>query len=168
METWSRRTFADIGLDVDFVQDNHSRSEKNVLRGLHYQVNGTAQGKMVWASRGAVFDVIVDLREWSKTYGKWDGYLLDCTTHERLWVPPGCAHGFLVVSDFADFHYKCTDYYSPADARSIRWNDPVIGIQWPLDSGISPSLSSQDAAATSFNDAVKYSDSGRLGLGFSR
>ena len=166
LETWNRKTFAKIGIDVDFVQDNHSRSEKYVLRGLHYQVNGTAQGKLVWVSSGAVFDVLVDLREGSETFGKWEGRLLTSTCHERLWVPPGCAHGFLVVSDYADFHYKCTDFYSPENARSIRWNDPAIGIFWPIPVGISPKLASADANAALLHDAPTYAEGTALGFGF--
>lgn len=123
LEMWNRKVFADIGLDVDFVQDNHSRSSKYVLRGLHYQVNGHAQGKLVWVSSGAIFDVIVDLREDSPTFGVWDGRMLTASCHERLWAPAGCAHGFLVVSDTADFHYKCSDYYSP---RMSAFSDGMI------------------------------------------
>ena len=150
LETWNRKVFADIGLDYDFVQDNHSRSSKNVLRGMHYQVNGKAQGKIVWVSSGAVFDAVVDLREGSPTFGKWDGRLLTSACHERLWAPPGCAHGFLVVSDHADFHYKCTDYYSPKDERILRWDDPEIGIYWPLPIGWKPVVAPRDAGGHVF------------------
>lgn len=166
LETWNRKTFAKIGLDVDFVQDNHSHSEKNVLRGLHYQVNGTAQGKLVWVSSGAVFDVVVDLREGSPTFGKWDGHLLTAACHERLWAPPGCAHGFLVVSDQADFHYKCTDYYSPENERILHWNDPDIGIFWPMPKGLKPRVAARDASAPGFSTCEKYPPGKDLGRGF--
>lgn len=156
LEMWNRNSYREIGLDVDFVQDNHSRSQKYVLRGLHYQVNGTAQGKLVWVSSGTIFDVIVDLREDSPTYGKWDGRLLTATCHERLWAPPGCAHGFLVVSETADFHYKCTDYYSPKNERVLRWNDPALGIHWPIPFGIEPLVAARDATGPGFADCEKY------------
>ncbi|MEI6278230.1 MAG: dTDP-4-dehydrorhamnose 3,5-epimerase [Verrucomicrobiae bacterium] len=167
LETWNRRVFAEIGLDVDFVQDNHSRSSKYVLRGMHYQVNGKAQGKLVWVSSGAVFDAVVDLREGSPTFGKWDGRLLTSACHERLWAPPGCAHGFLVVSDHADFHYKCTDYYSPKDERTLRWNDPETGIYWPIPRGLQPQLAPRDAEAPGLTDCEKYAAGSDLGRGFS-
>lgn len=166
LEMWNRRSFAKMGLDVDFVQDNHSRSEKYVLRGMHYQVGGSAQGKLVWVSSGAVFDAVVDMRKDSPTFGKWDGRLLTGACHERLWAPPGCAHGFLVVSDFADFHYKCTDYYSPKDERGLRWNDPEIGIHWPLPVGLKPKLALRDAEASLFADCEKYQAGESLGRGF--
>lgn len=166
LEMWNRQTYADIGLDIDFVQDNHSRSEKYVLRGLHYQVGGAAQGKLVWVSSGAVFDVIVDLREDSSTFGVWDGRLLTGACHERLWVPPGCAHGFLVVSDYADFHYKCSDYYSPQNERVLRWDDPQTAVFWPMPSGVKPKVASRDAAAPGFADCEKYPAGQPLGRGF--
>lgn len=166
LETWNRKVFAQIGLDVDFVQDNHSRSAKYVLRGMHYQVNGKSQGKLVWVSSGAVFDAVVDLREGSPTFGKWDGRLLTGACHERLWAPPGCAHGFLVVSDFADFHYKCTDYYSPKDERVLRWNDPETGIHWPIPVGLKPQLAPRDANGPGFSECEKFAAGTDLGLGF--
>ena len=166
LETWNRKVFAKIGLDVDFVQDNHSRSNKYVLRGMHYQVNGKAQGKLVWVSSGAVFDAVVDLREGSPTFGRWDGRLLTGACHERLWAPPGCAHGFLVVSDYADFHYKCTDYYSPADERVLRWNDAEIGIHWPIPVGLTPQLAARDANGPNFSECEKYPLGAAFGLGF--
>ena len=166
LETWNRKVFAEIGLDVDFVQDNHSRSGKYVLRGMHYQVNGKAQGKLVWVSSGAVFDAVVDLREGSSTFGRWDGRLLTGACHERLWVPPGCAHGFLVVSDYADFHYKCTDFYSPANERVLRWNDPETGIHWPIPVGLPPHLTPRDANGPGFSECEKYPLGKSLGLGF--
>ena len=156
METWNRDTFRDAGLDIDFVQDNHSRSAKHVLRGLHYQAGETAQGKLVWVTSGTVFDVLVDLRQSSPTFGVWDGYVLNTETHDRLWVPPGCAHGFLVLSDVADFHYKVSRPYRPDMDRSLRWNDPELGIDWPIEIGIEPLVSPKDAAAATFVDCEKY------------
>ena len=138
------------------MQDNHSRSAKNVLRGLHYQRGDAAQGKLVWVTSGTVFDVLVDLRKSSPTFGKWDGYMLTSDAHERLWVPAGCAHGFLVVSEMADFHYKCTNVYAPTTERALRWNDPAIGIDWPLAIGIDPIVSPKDAEAASFAECEKY------------
>ncbi len=156
LEMWNRKKYREMGLDVDFVQDNHSRSTQYVLRGLHYQVNGQAQGKLVWVSSGTVFDVIVDLRESSPTFGAWDGRLLTATAHERLWAPPGCAHGFFVLSDTADFHYKCTGYYSPKDERVLLWNDPVLAIPWPLPTGVQPLVAAKDQAGPTFADCEKY------------
>ncbi len=166
LETWNRRTFREIGLDFDFVQDNHSRSEQHVLRGLHYQAAAHAQGKLVWVSSGAVFDVIVDLREDSATFGQWDGLLLTASSHERLWAPPGCAHGFLVTSESADFHYKCTDYYSPTHERTLKWDDPALGIAWPLPRGLTPKINAKDAQGASFAACEKYKAGAPLGLGF--
>ena len=156
LESWNRQTFRDLGLDVDFVQDNHSRSSWNVLRGLHYQAGTAAQGKLVWVTSGTVFDVLVDLRRSSPTFGVWDGYMLTTDAHERLWVPPGCAHGFLVVSDTCDFHYKCTKLYNHETERAVRWNDPDLDIDWPLQIGMEPILSTKDAAAPLFADCEKY------------
>jgi dTDP-4-dehydrorhamnose 3,5-epimerase len=156
LESWSREKFRSIGLDIDFVQDNHSRSARHVLRGLHYQAGDAAQGKLVWVTSGSVFDVLVDLRKSSPTFGVWDGYLLTADAHERLWVPPGCAHGFLVVSDSADFHYKVSAPYSPKDERSLRWDDPKLSIQWPIEIGITPTVSPKDAVAASFENCEKY------------
>ena len=156
LESWSREKFCSMGLDIDFVQDNHSRSARHVLRGLHYQAGDAAQGKLVWVTSGSVFDVLVDLRKSSPTFGVWDGYLLTADAHERLWVPPGCAHGFLVVSDTADFHYKVSAPYSPKDERALRWDDPKLSIQWPLEIGITPTVSPTDAIAASFEDCEKY------------
>ena len=133
---------------------------------MHYQVNGKAQGKLVWVSSGAVFDAVVDLREGSSTFGRWDGRLLTGACHERLWVPPGCAHGFLVVSDYADFHYKCTDFYSPANERVLRWNDPETGIHWPIPVGLPPHLTPRDANGPGFSECEKYPLGKALGLGF--
>jgi dTDP-4-dehydrorhamnose 3,5-epimerase len=156
LESWNRDTFRDLGIDADFVQDNHSRSARHVLRGLHYQAGTAAQGKLVWVTSGTVFDVLVDLRKSSPTYGIWDGYMLTAEAHERLWVPPGCAHGFLVVSDIADFHYKVSAPYSPTNERSLRWDDPTLSITWPIEIGISPLVSPKDAIAAPFEDCEKY------------
>ena len=156
LESWNRQTFRDMGIDVDFVQDNHSRSARHVLRGLHYQAGDAAQGKLVWVTSGTVFDVLVDLRESSPTFGVWDGYMLTVEAHERLWIPPGCAHGFLVVSDLADFHYKVSTPYAPVAERALRWDDPTLAINWPLEIGISPLVSAKDAIADSFKKCEKY------------
>lgn len=156
LESWNRETFRQIGLDVDFVQDNHSRSSKHVLRGLHYQVGDAAQGKLVWVTSGTVFDVIVDLRRSSPTFGKWDGYLLNTETHDRLWVPPGCAHGFLVLSETCDFHYKVTAPYNPQAERTLRWDAPEFAIAWPLPSSTEPIISPKDVAGTSFASCEKF------------
>ena len=156
METWNRNVFHDIGLDVDFVQDNHSRSAKNVLRGLHYQAGDAAQGKLVWVTSGTVSDVLVDLRKSSPTFGVWDGYILNTDTHDRLWVPPGCAHGFLVLSDIADFHYKVSTPYRPETECALRWNDPDLAIDWPIEIGLQPIVSAKDESAATFQECEKY------------
>jgi dTDP-4-dehydrorhamnose 3,5-epimerase len=131
-ECYNERDFSQAtGLEVKFVQDNHSRSKKNVLRGLHFQTQ-QPQGKLVRVSLGEVFDVAVDIRPGSATFGQWTGHRLSAENHHQLWIPPGFAHGFLVLSDVAEFLYKTTDYYNPAYERSLYWNDPAIGIQWPL------------------------------------
>jgi dTDP-4-dehydrorhamnose 3,5-epimerase len=133
LESYNEKTFKALtGLTPSFVQDNHSRSGKNVLRGLHYQIQ-QPQGKLVRVVSGAVFDVAVDVRKSSATFGKWVGVELTGENHRQFWVPPGFAHGFLVLSETADFLYKTTDYYAPEFERSIRWDDPEIGIDWPLD-----------------------------------
>jgi dTDP-4-dehydrorhamnose 3,5-epimerase len=155
LESWNRQTFAGIGIDEEFVQDNHSRSQRNVLRGLHYQIENP-QGKLVWVTQGAVFDVFVDLRKNSPTFGKWDGHILSAENKERLWVPPGLAHGFLVLSDTADFQYKCTEYYTPARERTLLWNDPRIGIDWPLNKDENPILSAKDIVGKSLIEAELF------------
>jgi dTDP-4-dehydrorhamnose 3,5-epimerase len=153
-ESWNRRAFAEaIGGDVDFVQDNHSASERNVLRGLHYQVR-QAQGKLVRSLAGEVYDVVVDLRRSSPTFGKWIGERLSAENHRMLWVPPGFAHGFLVLSERAEFLYKTTDYYAPEHERSLLWNDPALGIEWPLAGA--PLLKPRDAAGTPLAEAETY------------
>ncbi|HEY9192350.1 MAG TPA: dTDP-4-dehydrorhamnose 3,5-epimerase [Methyloversatilis sp.] len=144
MESFNARTFRDVtGLDVAFVQDNHSRSQRGVLRGLHYQVK-QPQGKLVRVAQGRVFDVAVDLRRGSPTFGRWHGVELSGENHRQFWVPPGFAHGFYVMSDSADFLYKTTDYYAPEHERSLAWNDPTVGVVWPLDG--EPLLSAKDLA----------------------
>ena len=147
-ESYNRRVFAQLTrVDSDFVQDNHSRSARGVLRGLHYQVR-QPQGKLVRVVRGAVFDVAVDIRRRSPTFGRWVGVELTGDNHRQLWMPPGLAHGFVVLSEVADFLYKTTDYYAPEHERSIAWDDPAIGIDWPLAAhGITaPLLSAKDQA----------------------
>jgi dTDP-4-dehydrorhamnose 3,5-epimerase len=147
MESFNQGAFdAAVGRHVEFVQDNHSRSAKGVLRGLHYQLPPHAQGKLVRVTQGRVFDVAADLRPGSATFGRWVGVELSGTTHRQVWIPPGFAHGFLVLSESADFLYKTTDYYVPDAEGCVRWDDPELGIAWPLD-GLSPSLSAKDAAA---------------------
>lgn len=143
LESWNERLFADAGINAEFVQDNHSRSARNVLRGLHYQLE-KPQGKLVRVIKGAVFDAVVDVRRRSPTFGKWLGLELSEANQLMLWVPPGFAHGFLVTGDSADFVYKCTEFYAPETERVIRWDDPEIGVQWPLPRGMSPALSSRD------------------------
>ena len=155
MESYNRRAFNEaVGHDVEFVQDNHSRSTQGVLRGLHYQLPPHAQGKLVRVVQGAVFDVAVDVRRGSPTFGKWDGVELSAENHRQLWIPPGFAHGFLVLSAVADFLYKTTDYYSPADERAMRWDDPDIGIRWPLTT--LPALSQRDAAAPLLRETAAF------------
>jgi len=152
-ESFNEKAFREqTGTQVEFKQDNHSRSAKGVLRGLHYQVR-QPQGKLVRVVRGAVFDVVVDIRQDSPTFGKWVGVELTEDNHLALWVPPGLAHGFLVVSESADVLYKTTDYYAPQYERSIAWNDPAIGIRWPLDG--EPQLSAKDAAAPTMADGLR-------------
>lgn len=154
LESWNARNFAEHGLDLDFVQDNHSRSARGVLRGLHYQLKNP-QGKLVRVTAGAVFDVAVDVRRTSPHFGRWVGYELSDANKRMLWVPPGFAHGFVVLSDSADFLYKCTQLYDSSDDRGIRWNDPAVGIDWPL-AGITPQLSGKDAAAPLLADAEVF------------
>ena len=155
-ESFNQKAFNDAtGLDVNFVQDNHSRSAKGVLRGLHYQIE-QPQGKLVRVVRGAVFDVAVDIRKDSPTFGKWVGVELSEENHKQLWVPPGFAHGFVVLSDFADFLYKTTDYYAPEYERCIAWNDPDICIDWPLaQNGAEPKLSAKDQQGIKLSELVR-------------
>lgn len=151
-ESWNARTFTECGLEVEFVQDNHSRSTSGCLRGLHYQID-QAQGKLVRAVVGEVYDVAVDLRRSSLTFGKWVGVTLSAANREMLWVPPGFAHGFYVVSNEAEVLYKCTDFYSPAAERTLIWNDPDLAIDWPLTPAREPKVSAKDAAGVLLRDA---------------
>ena len=144
LESWNQAVFADAGLDVKFVQDNHSRSSRGVLRGLHYQ-DPNPQGKLVRVANGRVFDVAVDIRRSSKTFGRWIGVELSAANQRMLWVPPGFAHGFLTLEDQTDFLYKCTDFYQPAAEHCVRWDDSEIAIDWPLE-GLTPELSAKDQA----------------------
>ena len=143
LESWNRKGYEEAGLPVDFVQDNHSRSAQGVLRGLHYQIR-QPQGKLVRVTQGEVFDVAVDIRRSSPTYGEWAGVILSAENHRVFYVPPGFAHGFYVMSESADFQYKSTEYYAPEFERSLRWDDPSIGIEWPLVNGQAPTLSDKD------------------------
>jgi len=153
-ESFNRKVFAQgTGVDPDFVQDNHSRSSRGVLRGMHYQIQ-QAQGKLVRVVQGRVFDVAVDLRRTSPTFGKWVGVELSGENKHMLWVPPGFAHGFVTLSDTAEFLYKTTDYYAPAYERSLLWNDPQIGIRWPID--FEPVLAKKDAAGLLLRDAEVF------------
>ena len=155
MESYNAQVFHDAtGLSPNFVQDNHSRSGKGVLRGLHYQIE-QAQGKLVRVTRGAVFDVAVDLRQSSPTFGQWVGIELSEENNRQFWIPPGFAHGFLVTSDSADFLYKTTDYYAPQFERSLAWNDPTVGVAWPLE-GITPLLSAKDLAGKPLAECEKF------------
>jgi len=149
METWNERAFREAGIDATFVQDNHSRSVKNTLRGLHYQIK-QPQGKLVRVTRGEVFDVAVDLRPESPTFGQWVGEYLSEGNNRMLWVPPGFAHGFLVTTNTADFQYKCTDFYAPEYERSIVWNDQDIGIDWNVENPDSLLISTKDVRGKSF------------------
>jgi len=155
LESWQDRKFAAGGLDLRFVQDNHSRSAQWTLRGLHYQVR-QPQGKLVRVSRGAVFDVAVDLRRSSPTFGQWAGAELSDANHHMLWVPPGFAHGFLALTEGVDFLYKCTDHYAPQFERSLRWDDPAIGIAWPLPPGVAPLLAPKDRDAPRLDAADTF------------
>lgn len=154
-ESFNQKAFDEaVGQPVTFVQDNHSRSAKGVLRGLHYQIQ-QPQGKLVRVVRGSVFDVAVDIRRSSPTFGRWVGYELSEDNQKQLWVPPGLAHAFLVLSESADFLYKTTSYYAPRHERAIAWNDADLAIQWP-DTGVAPQLSAKDAAAVAFNAAEVF------------
>jgi dTDP-4-dehydrorhamnose 3,5-epimerase len=155
LESWSARAFAEAGIDADFVQDNHSRSARGVLRGLHYQIR-QAQGKLVRVTAGRVFDVVVDIRRSSPRFGQWTGAELSADNKRQLWVPSGFAHGFLSLEDGTDFLYKCTEQYAPEHDRAIRWSDPEIGIDWPLAGIGEPTVSAKDAAAPSLRDAEVY------------
>src|SRR6187455_524027 len=155
-ESFNHKNFSQAtGLDVKFVQDNHSRSVKGVLRGLHYQIR-QPQGKLVRVVRGQVFDVAVDIRRSSPTFGQWVGVELTEDNYRQLWVPPGFAHGFYVLSDTADFLYKTTDYYFPDLERSLLWNDPAIAVSWPIEADVSPIVSAKDKIAPKLTDAELF------------
>lgn len=152
METWQQRSFQESVADVTFVQDNHSKSGQGILRGLHYQLEQT-QGKLVRVVSGSVFDVAVDLRQSSPSFGQWVGYELSAENKRMLWVPEGFAHGFYVMSESAEFVYKCTDYYAPQHERSLLWNDPSLSIEWPLVNQQEPLLSEKDLKGELFANA---------------
>lgn len=154
-EAWNARTFAEIGLDLDFVQDNHSRSAKGILRGLHYQV-GRPQGKLVRVVSGRAFDVAVDLRRSSPTFGRTIGVELSADNKRLLWVPPGFAHGFLSLADGTDFLYKCTDFYAPEHERALLWSDPALGVAWPTAETGEPQLNAKDMAGLPLDQAETY------------
>ena len=156
MESFNQHVFDEaVGTHVEFVQDNQSRSAKGVLRGLHYQLPPHAQGKLVRVVRGSAFDVAVDLRRGSPTFGRWAGVTLDEVGHRQFWIPPGFAHGFLALENETDFLYKTTDFYARDCERSVAWNDPAVGIRWP-DIGINPILASRDAAAPLLHSAEVF------------
>lgn len=152
MEVWNQCTFADVGIPVKFVQDNHSKSVQGTLRGLHYQIQ-QPQGKLVRVTSGVVYDVAVDIRRSSTTLGKWTACTLSAENKRMMWVPPGFAHGFYVLSDEAECAYKCTDFYAPQHERTIYWSDEDIGINWPILKGSEPILSPKDAGGTAFGTA---------------
>jgi dTDP-4-dehydrorhamnose 3,5-epimerase len=154
MESWNARAFREaVGSEIQFVQDNHSRSRRGVLRGLHYQIR-RPQGKLVRVTSGRVFDVAIDLRKSSPSFGRWTGVELSADNHRQLWIPAGFAHGFLVLSDSADFLYKTTDYYAPEHERSVAWNDAAIGIDWPAE--VTPVLSAKDQAGVPLHEAEVF------------
>lgn len=155
METWREDLFRGQGIDTRFVQDNHSRSVRNTLRGLHYQLK-KPQGKLVRVTAGEVFDVAVDLRKSSASFGQWVGDILSAENRRQLWVPAGFAHGFLVLSETAEFIYKCTDYYAPEHERTLLWNDSQVGIDWPLQGGAEPLLSGKDQAGKHLSETEFY------------
>jgi dTDP-4-dehydrorhamnose 3,5-epimerase len=154
-ETWNREKFREAGFDLDFVQDNHSRSARGILRGLHFQTEHT-QGKLVRVTSGEVFDVAVDLRKSSPTLGKWFGLSLSAENHRMLWVPPGFAHGFYVTSEYADFLYKCTGKYHPASEQTLAWDDPTVGIEWPIPEGETPLVSAKDGEGHNWADCPRF------------
>lgn len=154
-ESFNARAFHEAtGISPDFVQDNHSFSRRGVVRGLHYQIE-QAQGKLVRAVTGEVFDAVVDLRRSSPTFGRWEGFSLSAANRRMLWVPPGFAHGYMAVSESADFLYKTTDYWAPRHERCLIWNDPTVGVRWPLD-GMAPVLSAKDLEGVPFAQAETY------------
>jgi dTDP-4-dehydrorhamnose 3,5-epimerase len=154
-ETWQAQRYEGASIAAHFVQDNHSHSTRGTLRGLHFQIQ-QPQGKLVRVTRGDVFDVAVDMRRSSPRFGQWVGATLSEANHHMLWVPPGFAHGYLTLTDEVDFIYKCTDYYAPQHERAIRWDDPKVGVKWPLPLGTAPILSAKDAAAPLLAQAESY------------
>lgn len=155
-ESFNAQDFAAAtGLNVEFVQDNHSFSRQWTLRGLHYQLEQT-QGKLVRVVAGSVFDVAVDIRQDSPTYGKWAGVELSAQNHRQLWIPAGLAHGFLVLSETAEFLYKTTDYYHPQSEACLCWNDPTVGVKWPLPQGLTPNMNAKDSAGLAWDAAPKF------------
>ena len=155
LETWNVDSFQRAGFDLSFKQDNHSRSARGILRGLHFQTEHT-QGKLVRVTTGEVFDVAVDLRRDSPTLGQWYGVNLNAENHNMLWVPPGFAHGFYVLSEYADFLYKCTDVYHPPSELTLAWNDPAVGIEWPVPAGEQPQLSEKDTKGLSMDEVPLF------------
>ena len=157
LESYSERTFQQLGLPTRFVQDNHSKSIRSVLRGLHYQL-GTPQGKLIRVLQGEIFDVAVDLRQSSSSFGRWVGEILNDTNRQMLWIPPGFAHGFLVLSDTAEVAYKVSEFYAPQQERSLLWDDPAVGIEWPLHliEPAGPILSNKDRSGVRLADAEVY------------
>ena len=151
LETWHADRYTEAGITLPFVQDNHSRSARGILRGLHLQTE-KPQGKLVQVLTGSVFDVVVDCRSDSPSFGKWHGVTLSAENHQQLWVPPGCAHGFYVLSDHTDFLYKCTDYYHPESELTLAWNDPDIGVVWPIPAGQEPKVSDKDRVGVSWRE----------------
>ena len=154
-ESWNLQNFQEFGIETNFVQENQSRSSKHVLRGMHYQISHP-QGKLVKVLSGAVFDVAIDLRRSSSTFGNWVGVHLSSDMNQQMWIPPGFAHGFLVLSDYAEFQYKCTDYYAPEYERTLAWNDEQLGIEWPLVDGKPPIVSEKDSLGKDFESAETY------------
>lgn len=155
METWNQKVFQDAGINAEFVQDNHSKSAHGILRGLHYQLQQT-QGKLVRVTAGEVFDVVVDIRRSSPTFGKWVGVLLNDENKRMMWIPPGFAHGFYVTSRSAEFLYKCTDFWAPQYERSLLWNDPQLNIPWPLVDQQEPILSEKDKNGALLSEAEVF------------
>ena len=155
LETWQERKFAEAGVPIHFVQDNHSHSSRHTLRGMHYQIT-QPQGKLVRVTQGAVFDVAIDMRRSSPHFGQWVGVELNDSNHHMLWVPPGFAHGFLALSETVDFIYKCSDFYAPQYERTIRWDDPAVGIEWPLPAGVKPLLAVRDSQAPGIKDVESF------------
>jgi dTDP-4-dehydrorhamnose 3,5-epimerase len=154
-ESWNADAFASLGLGATFVQDNHSRSAKGVLRGLHYQIS-QPQGKLARVAAGRAFDVVVDIRKSSTSFGKWFGAELSAANRLMMWIPPGFAHGFLSLEDGTEFLYKCTDFYAPRHERSLLWSDPAVGIDWPLEGAGPPAVSAKDAAGHALKDAETF------------